>query len=140
MLHVCFLDTASAKLPTRKTRGSAGYDLCATSDCLVVRGEIAFIHTGIALEIPEGYYGDIKARSSLARLGITVRGGVIDSDYRGEIVVMLGKDSGGDTYDIKKGDSIAQIVFQKYEELKIVVTSSLSATQRNAGGFGSTGK
>lgn len=140
----------TAKIPTRATDGSAGYDLYADSNAVIRPGETVMIDTGIALEIPEGYFGAIYPRSGLAskkclRLANCV--GVIDSDYRGPIGIPMHNDHVVDlSYEglndewITKGDRIAQIIFQPYLKVDLIEADELSKTERGEGGFGSTGK
>lgn len=123
----------------RKTSGAAAWDIKSAEDYVLKRG-INKIKTGIKIQIPEGYYGQILGRSSLAVAGISVVGGVIDSDYRGEILVLL--QALEDGFKINSGDRIAQLALIKiYEgELKEVDNPEiLSNTDRGSGGFGSTG-
>ena len=128
-----------AKVPCRRTRESAGYDLCAIESVTLKKDEVAQISTGIRLAIPRGRYGQIKARSSIAKQGITALGGVIDSDYRGEVIVMLIKLTTGD-YEIKAGDAVAQLIICPHESYDVTTVDELPATERGEGGFGSTGK
>lgn len=138
--------TSSAKVPTYGTPYSAGADLYLDLDgydSVTVYPDVTLkAHTGIALEIKEGYFGAIYARSSLAsKKGIRPANcvGVIDSDYRGEIIVPLRND-GNEAVELNKGDRIAQIIFSPYKQASFEVTSELSDTNRGAGGFGSTGR
>lgn len=132
-----------ARLPFRATEGSAGADIyaCTEKDIIVEPGSIEKIPSGIAMEIPVGFGGFIFPRSSLAsKYGITLPNcvGVIDSDYRGEIcvpVINLGKES----FKVKNGDRIAQMVIMPYEAAEYEAASELSETKRGDGGFGSTG-
>lgn len=132
-----------AKLPFRATEGSAGADICACieNDVTVEPGKIKKIPTGIAIEIPVGFGGFIFPRSSLAtKYGITLPNcvGVIDSDYRGEVcvpVINLGEES----FTVKNGDRIAQMVIMPYEAAEYETVPELSETERGEGGFGSTG-
>ena len=139
--------------PTRGSEYAAGYDLYAyptapdmasydgTSEMVVDPGQTRQIVTGIALEIPDGYFGAIFARSGLATkesLRPANCVGVIDSDYRGEIIVALHNDS--DLAKIvKSGDRIAQIVILPYENVQYIESDELTETARGDGGFGSTG-
>ena len=136
---------AGAKIPVRGSKHSAGLDLKAyiPEGMIIIKpGETEVIQTGIAVEIPAGYFGGIYARSGLA----TKRGlrpsncvGVIDSDYRGEVKVALYNDS--ETVQIVyDGDRIAQLIVQAYAPVKVNVVDELSNTERGAGGFGSTGR
>jgi len=132
----------SAILPTRKTDGSAGYDINSTIDMIIEPNCRKEIKTGLIIEIKKGYYCKIHPRSGLAvNDGINVGGGVIDSDYRGEIKVILFNHDPIKPFVIKKKDRIAQIIFQKYEEFDLEETNmeSLSKTERGSNGFGSTG-
>lgn len=127
-----------AKL-TRGSANSAGYDLYSLqSTCVPPHGKIK-LPTGVAVEIPPGYVGLILDRSSMAAHGFRQLGGVIDSDYRGEIFVVLGKVSGGE-YSIMAGDRIAQLVVVPCWTAEPQEAEELSATQRGEGGFGSTGR
>lgn len=131
-----------AQLPTRATNGSAGYDLYLSEDIKIYGGRIELCKTGIAIEIPEGYEGQIRCRSSLAKKGLMVANGIgtIDSDYRGEIGVLIYNSPYiGDMAYLTKGERIAQIVFNKVEEAIFEVVDDLCDTDRGEGGFGSTG-
>lgn len=135
-----------AIVPARQTQYSAGYDLCACTDepIVIKAGETAKIHTGISAEI-EGTKDVvllIYARSSLAtKFGITPANcvGVVDWDYRGEIICALHNSSKED-YTINHGDRIAQMVVTHVFTPEVEVRKTLSDTTRGAGGFGSTGK
>lgn len=127
-------------MPVRKTKGAAGYDLCSQSSVTIAAGSSAILQTGVSIEFPEGYFGKIEGRSSLAiRHGVVAFGGVIDEDYRGTITVKLFNHSRS-RYKIQKHDRIAQLIIQKYEAPQLVRIESLSETKRGASGFGSTGK
>lgn len=133
-----------AIIPTYGSAYSAGADLYALTDEEVViqPGQTAFIHTGLATEIPEGYVGLVYARSGLAckqGLAPANKVGVIDSDYRGELVVALFNQS-GEAKKVKYGDRIAQLVIAPYLKCEFIESEELSDTTRGAGGFGSTGK
>ena len=132
-----------AKLPTYGSASSAGADLYALLDGAVTisPGEAFLIHTGIAMEIPEGCAGLIFARSGLASkkgLAPSNKVGVIDSDYRGEIMVPLFNHSKS-PQKVEPGERIAQIVITPYLHADWNVTESLDETQRGSRGFGSTG-
>ncbi|MFX0087546.1 MAG: dUTP diphosphatase, partial [Candidatus Hodarchaeota archaeon] len=101
-------------------------------------GSTIIIHTGISMEIPKGYYGQIQSRSSIASKGIFVTGGVIDSGYRGEIMIISNNFSSRD-YRIKKGERVAQIVFHKVTHFDIVEVKILDEENDRGGGFGSSG-
>ena len=133
-----------AKVPTYGSAFSAGADLYALCEgsVLIAAGKTEFIHTGISLEIPEGVVGLIYARSGMAcKRGVAPANkvGVIDSDYRGEIIVCLHNHSENDVI-IENGERVAQMVFAPYFTAEFTESASLSNTERGAGGFGSTGK
>lgn len=145
----CFLKVKkldeNAKLPSYGSEYAAAADLfCLTDDdeILIAPEMTVFIHTGIAMEIPEGYVGLIYARSGLGTkqgLAPANKVGVIDSDYRGEIIVALHNHSGEDRR-IYNGDRIAQIIITPYVHADFEEVAELSDTMRGAGGFGSTGQ
>ena len=130
--------TAEAKIPARSTPGSAGFDLVATESVTLMPGSRELVKTGLAMVVPAGWVGLIWPRSGLAvRHGIDVMAGVIDSDYRGEISVLL-INHGFHDFRINTGDRIAQILFQPASG-EVVEVAELDDTERGAGGFGSTG-
>lgn len=129
--------------PSYATNGASGMDLRANldEDLVIKSGEIELVPTGIFMEIPEGYEGQVRARSGLAlKYGISLPNGIgtIDSDYRGELKVIL-INHGKEDFVIKNGDRIAQIVFIKYEKAELEIVESIEDTERSEGGFGSTG-
>lgn len=129
--------------PSYATNGASGMDLRANldEDLVIKSGEIQLVPTGIFMEIPEGYEGQVRARSGLAlKYGISLPNGIgtIDSDYRGELKVIL-INHGKEDFVIKNGDRIAQIIFIKYEKAELEIVESLEDTERSEGGFGSTG-
>lgn len=131
------------ELPSYATEGSAGVDLKAAIDGSIVIHplERLLISTGICISLPMGYEAQIRPRSGLAlKNGITVLNspGTIDSDYRGELKVLL-INLGKDDFLIEKGMRIAQLIIQKYEKLVWRVVQSLDETSRAEGGYGSTG-
>ena len=133
----------NARIPTYGTEFSAGADLYALleNDVIILPGETYLIKTGISLEIPEGYVGLIYPRSGLATkkgLAPANKVGVIDSDYRGEIMVAL-FNHGKNPQTIENGERVAQIVIAPYIQAEFEETDILSETERNSGGFGSTG-
>ncbi len=137
----CLTDTAI--LPHKSTSGSAGYDLCADIDSALVihPQECVKIGTGLALEIPTGYFGGIFARSGLATkqgLRPPMCVGVVDSDYRGNVSVSLYNDSNDDQTVIPHS-RIAQLIIIPCLNVEYIETDDLSETERGAGGFGSTG-
>ena len=133
-----------AKLPTYGSKNAAGADLhaCVEEMVAVHPGDSVPIPTGIAMEIPEGYAGLIYARSGLAckkDLAPANKVGVIDSDYRGEVIVML-HNHGKETRFIEPGDRVAQLVITPVIQAHFNVVDELDDTERGSGGFGSTGK
>ena len=132
----------NAIVPTRATPDSAGVDLYALAGAEIPAGETVLVHTGIALAIPEGYAGFIYARSGLARkkgLAPANKVGVIDADYRGEIMVALHNHSKETGY-IETGERVAQLVVAPFLPIEFSLTDTLSQTERGDGGFGSTGR
>lgn len=133
-----------AQTPSYQSVFAAGADLYAATDndILIPSDETVFVPTGISMEIPTGYVGLIFARSGLAcKKGVAPANkvGVIDSDYRGEIMVALHNHSKNDVI-ISKGDRIAQISLIPYLTANFIESDNLSSTERGVGGFGSTGK
>ncbi|WAK97196.1 polyprotein [Fatsia badnavirus 1] len=126
-----------AKMPEQKTSGAAGYDLCSTEDLYILPAERDTVKTGVQLQIPAGLYGRIADKSSLAIKGLTVCAGVIDSDFRGEIKVVIHNHSGA-VHFIQKGKPIAQLIFNRINNPKLTVMGALSQTTRGDKGFGST--
>jgi len=127
-------------LPRRATPGSAGYDLCAAVDAAVelAPGERALVPTGFAVALPEGFEGQVRPRSGLAlRHGIVLPNapGTIDSDYRGEVKVIL-QNLGDAPFTIRRGDRIAQLVIAAVVRAEWDERSELELTARGAGGFG----
>lgn len=129
-------------IPSYETAGASGADLKSKEDGILNSGERRLIKTGVFIELPAGYEAQIRPRSGLAlKHGITMLNspGTIDSDYRGEIgVIMI--NHGSEPFAYKKGDRIAQLVISKYSRAEFKITSSLAETVRGAGGFGHTGK
>ncbi len=124
-------------LPGPATPGSVGLDLCAA-----VEGERELVPTGFAIAIPEGYEGQVRPRSGLAlRNGIVLPNapGTIDSDYRGELQVIL-LNAGSEPFTLRRGDRIAQLVFSPVTRAVWEEAATLDDTERGAGGFGHTGQ
>lgn len=134
------LHSSLARLPERATNGSAGYDLYASEDKVIPARTRALVDTGLSMCIPSSCYGRIAPRSGLAaKFSIDVGAGVIDSDYRGLVKVLL-INHGEMDYSVKVGDRIAQLIFEKIEHLIFVEAEELPVSeQRGEGGFGSTG-
>ena len=133
----------NAIIPTYGSEFSAGADLyaCEEGDVIIKSGETRLVHTGIAMEIPEGMVGLVYARSGLASkrgLAPANKVGVIDSDYRGEIMVALHNHS-GKAQTVADGERIAQIVFAPYYTAEFNAVDELNDTVRGEGGLGSTG-
>lgn len=137
------IKTESGLLPQYETEGSAGMDLKAflNEKLILDPGERVLVPTGIFIELPVGFEAQIRARSGLAiKHGIGMANGVgtIDSDYRGEIKVLL-INMGKESFCIKNGDRIAQLVVARYERVEWDTTETLAETKRGEGGFGHTG-
>jgi dUTP pyrophosphatase len=129
-------------LPTRQTPGAAGYDVCsAEPDFTLAPRERRLARTGLALAIPPGYEAQVRPRSGLAlKHGLTLPNtpATIDSDYRGELMVAL-INLGTEPVTVTRGMRIAQLVFQRVEEVDLREVAELPASERGGGGFGSTG-
>jgi dUTP pyrophosphatase len=130
-------------LPRYMSEGASGLDVAACVDVpvTIAPGDIALVPTGLKLSIPQGFEVQVRARSGLARRhGITVVNGpgTIDSDYRGEVGVILGN-VGREPFTVTRGMRIAQLVCAPVVRAQILEVDSLDATERGAGGFGSTG-
>lgn len=137
------LVSPNAVVPTYGSKCAAGMDLYSSDTYSIAPGETVLVHTGISMEIPDGYFGAIYPRSGLAtKRGLRLANcvGVVDSDYRGEIIVALHNDS-TETQSVELRDRIAQMVIQPYERPQVFdVVNELSDTERGSGGFGHTGK
>ena len=141
MVITCTRVNPIARLPTRGTPGSAGFDLYSCEEEVIPRKKSTIINTGIKFSISEGYYGRIQSRSGLSiRHGIEVGAGTIDQDYQGVVMVHL-HNFGDVDYTVQTGDRIAQIVFMEYYAGEIEETDyeSIDST-RGDSGFGSTGR
>lgn len=128
--------------PLYAHKGDAGCDLTSRVDLTLRPGERSVIPTGIAVSIPEGYAGLLQPRSGLAvRNGISIVNtpGLIDPHYRGEVKVILINHDPVKPFDVKRGDKVCQLVFQKVETAEFTEVEELDATERGDGGFGSTG-
>lgn len=137
------INLSNHALPEYATSGAAGLDLMASvkEPVRIEPGERKLIGTGLHIALPEGFEAQIRPRSGLAlKHGITVLNspGTIDSDYRGEIKVLLINHS-NETFQIENGDRIAQMVVQRYEYVQLVTVEQLPETQRGEGGYGHTG-
>ncbi|MBM6999375.1 dUTP diphosphatase [bacterium] len=130
-----------ATIPSYTRDGDAGLDLVSTSDVRIAPGARAIVPTGLAIEIPCGYAGYVQPRSGLAlKHGITVLNtpGLIDSNYRGELKVIL-LNTGDEAFEVKKGDRIAQLVILAVPTVRLHCMDALSDTDRGTHGFGSSG-
>ncbi len=136
ILKVKKLDS-DAKLPERKRDGDAGLDLYCIEDFEIEPNEIKIVRTGIAVEIPKGYFGMVKDRSGLASKGLHVLAGIIDENYRGEIKVVL-INLGKEKLKFEKHSRIAQLLIIPYLKVEIK-EDELSQTERGENGFGSSG-
>lgn len=133
-----------AHLPEYKSEGASGADLYAyvEDEVIIKPQERRLISTGVAVQLPQGYELQVRPRSGLAlKYGVTVLNtpGTVDSDYRGELQVLL-INLGREDFHLQKGDRIAQAVITKVERVSFEVTTSLSETKRGFGGYGSTGR
>jgi dUTP pyrophosphatase len=129
-----------AKVPSFAHPYDAGLDLYALEEVKVEPGKVARIRSGIALEIPDGYVGLCWDKSGVSmNHSIKVLGGVIDSGFRGELIMGV-INLGTETYTFEKGHKVMQLLIQKVEHPEVIETDTLSETSRGEGGFGSTGK
>ena len=131
-------------LPKYETEDAAGMDLCAAidDDIILYPGDNIAIPSGLMMEIPKGYEGQIRPRSSLAKkyaITVTNTPGTIDADYRGEVMILLSH-LGHIPLIIERGDRIAQLVIAPITQMQVEVADKLSETTRGEGGFGSTGR
>ena len=131
-------------LPSYSTKGSAGMDIRAAVDDVIIleKGKICLIPTNLSVEIPAGYEIQVRPRSGLALkhgIGILNSPGTIDSDYRGEIKIIM-MNFGQEKFSVKRGERIAQLVISKIYSARIIETDDLNDSHRGEGGFGHTGK
>ena len=131
---------ADAQLPLRASKHDAGADLCCLDAFTLAPGERKLIPTGLAIEIPPGYYGRVGPRSGLAvKQGIDTLAGIVDSGYRGHLQVLL-INLGHETVRFDAGARIAQLVIERIAVCDFAWAEELGETDRGAGGFGSTGQ
>jgi len=126
----------------KATPGAAGYDLYTTADKAILPGKFTMVPTGVRVSMPPGVCAKIVGRSGLAKNnGFVVGGGLIDSDYRGEIHVLLSTIEGdtADTKKVKAGERVAQLIFIQLSGCDVEKAETLDETSRGEGGFGSTG-
>lgn len=129
-----------ARLPAQATNWAAGADLHCAEAISLQPGERKLVPTGLAIEIPEGFYGRVAPRSGLAvRYGIDTLAGIIDSDFRGELKVVL-INLGDKAVSFEAGERIAQLLIERSTRCEYIWSEELSETERAGGGFGSTGK
>lgn len=133
----------NAILPYKTTQGAAGYDLCSVSEVVIPRNQSSVVRTGLQMDIPDGYHVEVRSRSGMAakhQVFVLNSPGTVDSDYLGEVCVIL-FNAGLHDFHILKGDRIAQAVIQRNEDACFVeVDEIIKHTERGYGGFGSTGK
>ena len=142
-MKVKIINKSDQKLPKYETVGSAGMDLLANvEEAITLKPmERRLVPTGLFIEIPEGYEGQVRPRSGLAiKHGITLINcvGTIDSDYRGELCIPM-VNLGTEVFEIKKGDRVAQLVICQYKRVELVEVEEITNSDRGEGGFGSTG-
>ena len=131
--------TNDAKIPTQGYQGDAGWDLYASRKTIIAGNTIGKVPTGVALEIPKNYFGKLYDRSGFgSKYTLSVKAGVIDSNYRGEIIVIMAN-TGNYPIVIEQGDKFAQIAFHLVPEFNLVETTKISSTKRGEKGLGSTG-
>lgn len=140
-INIKFKLADGAALPEYKTAGAAGADVCSNEDCSIDPNSWKMVSTGLFPEIPENFEIQVRSRSGLAaKNGVFVLNspGTVDSDYRGEIKVILANMS-DKVFEVKKGDRIAQLIVSPVQQADFSIVSEISETERSAGGFGSTG-
>tara|TARA_B100000029_G_scaffold511495_1_gene605690 strand:- start:2288 stop:2725 length:438 start_codon:yes stop_codon:yes gene_type:complete len=134
----------AARMPTKGSEHAAGWDLYSLEETVVPFRSSVKLRTGLHVAIPEGFEGQVRARSSLGSRGLILPHsiGTIDSDYRGELFVLMTWIGKGDSYVVKSGERIAQLVIAPIPEIDFseVDIGDLGATDRGEGGFGSTGR
>jgi len=141
-ITVKFIKLDGGEVPEYMTGNAAGCDVKSVDTLFLQPSETRVVRTGLAMEIPTGYECQVRSRSGLAaRHSVVVLNspGTIDSDYRGELKVIL-HNHGHETFEIKSGDRIAQLVFSQIEQVVFTAVDSLQDTDRGDGGLGSTGK
>jgi dUTP pyrophosphatase len=126
-----------ARLPTRSTSGSAGFDLYAAQELIIKPQQQRLVSTDLAIGIPYGYYGRVTSKSGLALCyQLDVHAGVIDADYRGNIRILLYNRSTKNSFKVETGDAIAQIIFEKIAIPVLIEVEDLDSTNRGEKGFG----
>ena len=134
----------NARIPTKGSAHAAGWDLYCLEETVVSFRSSVKVRTGLRVAIPEGYEGQVRARSSLGSKGLILPHsiGTIDADYRGELLVLMTWIGNGDSYQVKSGERIAQLVISPSPNVQVseVEVGKLGDTERGEGGFGSTGR
>ena len=141
VIEVKIVNRSHHPLPEYKTSGSVGMDLCANLDnpVLLMKGDTAVIPTGLYIQMPSGWEAQVRQRSGLSMKGIVAELGTIDSDYRGQIGIIL-HNQGHDAFRVEDGMRLAQLVFNRVTIALLEEVDSLDEdTERGTGGFGSTG-
>jgi dUTP pyrophosphatase len=143
LLRIRRVGPVEAPLPAYQTEGAAGLDLCAAvaEPVVIPPRERRFIGTGLAMAIPSGFEGQVRPRSGLALkhgIGIVNSPGTIDSDYRGEVGIVL-VNHGSEPFVVERGARIAQLVIAPVARVEVVLVADLEGTTRGEGGYGSTG-
>jgi dUTP pyrophosphatase len=143
LLRILRVGPVEVPLPAYQTPGAAGLDLCAAiaEPVVIAAGERAFVRTGLAISIPDGFEGQVRPRSGLALkhgIGIVNSPGTIDADYRGELGIVL-VNHGSAPYTVEPLSRIAQLVIAPVAHAEIVLADALDETTRGSGGYGSTG-
>ena len=128
----------SATAPTRMTEGAAGYDMYSCESITIAPHMRTLVSTGLKMTVPQGTYGRVAPRSSMACKGVDVGAGVIDADYQGIVKVLLINNS-NEPFSVNIGDRIAQLLLEQIVTPEVTLVSKLADTKRGAGGFGSTG-
>ena len=142
-MNVKIINHSENPLPEYKTKGASGMDLLANNESPITLApmERCLVPTGLFVEIPQGYEGQVRARSGLSiKNGITLVNcvGTIDSDYRGELKIPM-INLGNETFTITRGDRVAQLIVAKYESVEWELAETVAESDRGTGGFGSTG-
>lgn len=127
------------RAPSNATSDSAGFDLYANQTISLRPNDVKKIPTGLIIQVPIGTYGRIAPRSSMALKNLWINGGVVDRDYRGEVMIICANMS-KDTYTIVKGDKVAQLICESYIHPIVSYVNELPPTERGSRGFGSSGR
>lgn len=128
----------NGRLPEKAHDSDAGFDLFAVEDVVIKPGELKQVPIGIAVQLPQGYWAELRDKSSRASQGLHVLAGVIDQDYRGEVIAVI-SNSGHKAVDIKAGEKVCQMILHQVYPAMVFEVDELNTTKRGQGGFGSTG-